>query len=214
MQRSRPRLLLALSVTAASALALGAFAVGASGQGTPPVPAPGGGAATATMMNANGQMVGTVRLVPGRSGKVEVRASVAGIQRAGFHGFHVHQTGVCDPAARNRAGQVEPFASAGAHHRRAGEVHGGHAGDFPPLLVADDGRARARVETDTVTVAELLDADGSAVMIHAGRDNLANIPPRYRPGGPDAETLETGDAGARAACGLLRRVQASPPPAR
>jgi Cu-Zn family superoxide dismutase len=34
-------------------------------------------------------------------------------------------------------------------------------------------------------------------------DNYANIPDRYDPD-PDRETLDTGDAGARLACGAVR----------
>jgi Cu-Zn family superoxide dismutase len=40
-------------------------------------------------------------------------------------------------------------------------------------------------------------------MVHAGADNFANIPERYAPGGPDEDTLETGDSGGRVACGEI-----------
>jgi superoxide dismutase, Cu-Zn family len=56
--------------------------------------------------------------------------------------------------------------------------------------------------TDRFSIADLRDADGSAVMVHSGADNFANIPARY--GGPDQETLSTGDAGSRLACGVVR----------
>ena len=57
---------------------------------------------------------------------------------------------------------------------------------------------------------ELFDADGSAIIVHEGRDNLANIPERYHSHteyvfGPDSATLGTGDAGARLACGVIQR---------
>jgi Cu/Zn superoxide dismutase len=56
--------------------------------------------------------------------------------------------------------------------------------------------------TDRFTIADLRDVDGSAVMVHSGPDNFANIPARY--GGPDQETLNTGDSGSRIACGVVR----------
>ena len=64
-------------------------------------------------------------------------------------------------------------------------------------------------ETDRFNVSALLDADGSAVILHAGRDNFANIPATYSSGdpavpGPNAATLGTGDAGGRYACGVVR----------
>jgi Cu-Zn family superoxide dismutase len=77
---------------------------------------------------------------------------------------------------------------------------------MPSLLVTETGRAFSQFVTDRFTLADLRDADGSAVMVHAGPDNFANIPERYSSGGipgPDATTLATGDAGARVACGVI-----------
>ena len=58
--------------------------------------------------------------------------------------------------------------------------------------------------TDRFQVAGLLAGDGTAVIVHANRDNQANIPVRYAPDGPDAMTLATGDAGDRIACGVVQ----------
>jgi Cu-Zn family superoxide dismutase len=65
-----------------------------------------------------------------------------------------------------------------------------------------------RFATDRFSAAELSDADGSAVIVHAGRDNFANIPTRYHSHtedvfGPDSATLATGDAASRTACGIV-----------
>ena len=54
-----------------------------------------------------------------------------------------------------------------------------------------------------------VDADGSAIMVHALPDNLANIPTRYQSAtegvlGPDSATLATGDAGGRVAGGVVQ----------
>jgi Cu-Zn family superoxide dismutase len=81
---------------------------------------------------------------------------------------------------------------------------------MPPLLVQRDGKARLAFQTDRFSVGDLFDADGSAVIVHAAPDNLAHIPPRYVSSttgepGPDAATLATGDAGARVACGVIKR---------
>jgi Cu-Zn family superoxide dismutase len=71
--------------------------------------------------------------------------------------------------------------------------------------VSADGRAAAAFDSDRFTVAELLDEDGSALIIHSGPDNLANIPERY--GGPDEETLASGDSGSRIACGVISSIE-------
>jgi Cu-Zn family superoxide dismutase len=75
---------------------------------------------------------------------------------------------------------------------------------MPALLVTSGGKTEARFTTDRFSLAQLRDADGSAVMVHALPDNEANIPKdRYDPD-PDAVTLATGDSGPRVACGLVR----------
>jgi Cu-Zn family superoxide dismutase len=119
----------------------------------------------------------------------------------GFHGFHVHTVGLCEPDA-----PAGPFTTAGGHYTGGDTTHGDHAGDMPSLLVTDKGLAYSKFVTDRFKLPELRDADGSAVIVHEGRDNFANIPTRYVSGGvpgPDATTLATGDAGNRAACGVI-----------
>jgi Cu-Zn family superoxide dismutase len=154
--------------------------------------------AVAVLKDATGQRVGRAVLRE-RHGEVSVKAHVWSLT-PGFHGFHMHAVGQCVP----------PFTSAGGHFNPAGVGHGDHAGDFPSLLVNDDGTAELRFTTDRFSLADLFDADGSALMVHANRDNYANIPDRYHSHptdtfGPDPDTLATGDAGARAACGVPRQ---------
>jgi Cu-Zn family superoxide dismutase len=172
----------------------------------------------AEMTSSTGVAVGTVRMIPKDDGKVLVRAYGTGLT-GGFHGFHVHTTGVCDPAAQDTTGATVPFFSAGGHYNPGTTTtHGAHAGDMPPLLVAADGAATLRFKTDRFLVRDLMDEDGSAIIMHAGADNLANIPATTTAGGeryhshvddvfgPDTATKATGDAGARFACGVLSRV--------
>ncbi|MDN6844909.1 MAG: superoxide dismutase family protein, partial [Corynebacterium variabile] len=59
------------------------------------------------------------------------------------------------------------------------------------------------VSTDRVTKENLLDDDGSALIIHESPDNYGNIPERYAEDGPDEDSLKTGDAGGRQACGVF-----------
>jgi Cu-Zn family superoxide dismutase len=157
-----------------------------------------GSVATATLRDANGAVVGRVALAPaGETVLVAVRAN--GLP-AGFHGFHIHAVGLCEP----------PFTTAGGHHNPAGGNHGDHAGDLPVLLVQSSGGASAAVQTDRFTIDSLFDTDGSAVIVHAAADNYANVPSRYVSSttglpGPDAATLATGDSGGRTACGVLTR---------
>jgi superoxide dismutase, Cu-Zn family len=165
------------------------------------------GTVTATLRNAHLQEVGRLTLEPSGNGS-RITVNVSGL-RPGFHGFHFHAVGKCDPKAVDpKTGRRTPFASAGGHHNPGRTDHGDHDGDLPSLLAGRGGRASAQFVTDRVTAEELLAGDGTAVMVHSDRDNFAHIPPRYTAGGrrgPDAETRRTGDAGGRVACGVLRQ---------
>lgn len=141
-----------------------------------------------------GNQVGKARLTQEGSGNVAIQVQVHDLP-PGFHGFHVHAVGECRP----------PFTSAGGHFDLDSHTHRDHSGDFPVLLVNADGTANTRFNTDRFAVADLFDADGSAIIIHASPDNYANIPSRYV-AAPDATTLATGDAGARIACGVVEKV--------
>lgn len=148
------------------------------------------------LVDASEASAGIVKLTK-KGSSVIVRTEAEGLT-PGFHGFHVHSVGECAP----------PFTSAGGHYNPTATGHGSPAGDMPGLLVLDDGTAVLQFATDNFTIAELFDADGTAIIVHALPDNFANIPTRYQSTtegtfGPDSATLATGDAGSRVACGVV-----------
>lgn len=183
---------------------------------------PGVGATTpkgliANLTDVNGAVIGTVRFIPQPDGYVNVRVTASGLI-PGFHGFHVHTIGVCDPAAKDASGNTVAFFTAGGHFNPVTTAtHGAHAGDMPPMLVGADGTAFLKFKTDRFTTAQLMDADRSAVVTHAGPDNLGNVPATTSTGGEryhshvddvfgaDTATKATGDSGARIACGIVER---------
>ncbi|MGH3924928.1 MAG: superoxide dismutase family protein [Pseudonocardiaceae bacterium] len=149
----------------------------------------------ARLVDPGGGFVGAVQLVE-QNGRLNVMGKFSGLT-SGFHGFHIHETGECAGSS------TPPFTSAGGHLSAAGAGHPGHAGDMPVLLVNDDGAAQTSFTTDRVTFTDIFDANGSAIIVHAGPDNYANIPTRYASAGPDDATLATGDSGGRVACGVV-----------
>jgi Cu-Zn family superoxide dismutase len=162
--------------------------------------------AHAQVRDVNGNALGTVSFFSDR-GKLSVTGRLTGIA-AGFHGFHVHAVGICDPRATDPNGVVVPFFTAGGHLSAPGQGHGNHVGDLPSLLVTADGTTTTATATDRLNTTLLFDTDRSAIIVHAAPDNFANIPARYISGGvpgPDAATLATGDAGGRFACGVIQR---------
>lgn len=165
----------------------------------------GGGELTARLVGPDGEEVGVATLTEAEGGtQVDVR--VTGLP-PGFHAFHVHAIGACEP---DSASPTDPtmtgdFLSAGGHLGAGKASHGEHEGDLPSLYVSASGTGSLTAVMGGLSFADLTDADGSAAMVHAGRDNFANIPERYAPGGPDDMTKNTGDAGGRIACGVVER---------
>jgi superoxide dismutase, Cu-Zn family len=140
---------------------------------------------------------------------VTVETTTPGKLTPGFHGLHIHAVGRCEANSVAPAGGAPgDFLSAGAHFQKAG--HTGHpaSGDLASLQVREDGTARLVTTTDAFTAQDLLGGAKTAIIIHEKADNFANIPPeRYQQVNgappPDAETLATGDAGKRVACGVI-----------
>jgi len=147
--------------------------------------------AAATFHNQQGQEIGRAILTQTASG-VLIEMELSNVP-AGEHGFHIHETGVCDAA--------DGFKSAGGHFEPARHQHGymaadgPHAGDMPNQFAASDGRLGANVLNSNVTLSDgptsVLDADGSAIIVHAKPDDYASQP--------------TGDAGDRIACALIEK---------
>ena len=120
-----------------------------------------------------------------------ITGEVRGLE-PGLHGFHVHETGVCDQP---------DFESAGSHFDTTGEEHGApedtaqHAGDLGNLEAAENGVATFRIETTTISLDGATNSVlGRTLIVHQDADDLESQP--------------SGEAGARIACGVIQLVPA------
>jgi Cu-Zn family superoxide dismutase len=143
-------------------------------------------AAGGMLMGAGNSMHGNVTVTAAPKG-VLVRVDATGLT-PGWHGLHFHEKGDCSNA---------DFTSAGAHvHTVTPATHGllnpagNDLGDLPNIYAAADGTAHAEVFSQLVTMPQLMDADGSAVVIHASPDDYTSQP--------------IGGAGARVACAVIK----------
>lgn len=142
---------------------------------------------------------------------ITVQTTAAGKLTPGWHGLHIHDVGKCEAnSVAPSGGAPGDFLSAGGHFQGGGQGgHPNHAGDLASLQVRGDGSAMLVTTTNALDKADLLDGDGTAIIIHANADNFANIPAdRYKQANgsppPDETTLATGDGGKRVACGVIR----------
>lgn len=143
-----------------------------------------GRSATAPLRTATGADVGTVTATE-MAGGIQIRIDARGMP-AGVHGAHVHTTGRCD---------APDFTTAGGHWNPTAKQHGTanpagpHAGDAPNLTIGADGTGSVTIMLPAGTIDGMLDADGSAFVIHAGAD--------------DYKTDPSGNSGGRIACGVF-----------
>jgi Cu-Zn family superoxide dismutase len=145
--------------------------------------------ASAPLKDAQGKEVGSANLTQTPRG-VLINIAVKGLP-PGEHAFHVHAVGKCEP----------PFTTAGGHFNPDTKKHGllaadgAHAGDMPNLHIPQSGDLTIEVLNAAITLEKgkpnsVFDADGSALIVHAGSD--------------DNKTDPTGEAGGRIACGVVQ----------
>lgn len=144
---------------------------------------------------------------------ITVETIAGSVLSPGFHGLHIHSVGKCEAdSVAPSGGAPGNFNSAGGHLQVPGHTAHPASGDLTSLQVRSDGSAKLVTTTDAFTKADLSGPEGSALIIHEGPDNFANIPPRYSVGGkpgPDEQTMATGDAGKRVACAVIAPASAS-----
>ncbi len=143
-----------------------------------PIPA----TAKASFVDTAGKTIGSATLTDTPQG-LKITGTVKGVA-AGVHGIHVHAVGKCEGA----------FTTAGGHFNPTNKQHGlmnpagPHAGDLPNITI--DAKGAFSTTGAGLTLAQVLDADGAALIIHAAAD--------------DGKTDPSGNSGARVACGVIK----------
>ncbi len=138
----------------------------------------------APILDAAGNEVGTIGV--GDEEGLGMLVIISGLP-AGAHGMHLHETGVCATA------DDKDFGAAGGHFNPGNMSHPNHAGDLGNVNIDENGNAIVMATFGVATYDDgawgLADADGTALVIHEGPDDLATDP--------------SGNSGGRIACAVL-----------
>ena len=146
-----------------------------------------GPSATAIIRPASGSQVhGEVTFTQIGADRVRVAGEIAG-HGTGPKGFHIHEKGDCSaPDAMSAGGHFNPNQRA-----HGGSPTAGHAGDMGNITFNDSGKAVINMVLDGISVSSTARNGilGRAVVVHMSPDDLKTDP--------------TGNAGGRAACGVI-----------
>ena len=131
---------------------------------------------------------GTLLLKQQAEGPTIIVGKITGLE-PGNHGFHVHEFG----------DMSEGCETMGAHYNPDGVDHGdiaqGHVGDLGNVVADDNGVASIEIVAERVDLRGERSIVGRGIVVHKDEDDLGK--------GGDAESLKTGNAGDRLACGVV-----------
>ena len=181
-----------LSLFATTALTLTLTACGHLPDGSPSETHASSAPVTFNIITNDRSDIGSITLSES-AGEVIAHIQVSGIS-PGLHGVHFHAVADCsDDKFLNTTGHINP------HGKQHGlnNSEGPDNADLPNLVADENGNVNQIVRTPRVTLSHhsdtvpaLLDADGSALVIHANRDDQVSQP--------------IGGAGGRIGCAEIR----------
>jgi Cu-Zn family superoxide dismutase len=120
-----------------------------------------------------------------------VTYNITGNSPSALKGFHIHEFG----------DNTNGCTSAGPHFNPFGKTHGAptdetrHVGDLGNVSTDASGVAKGEIKDSLVKLIGPTSILGRTVVIHDGQDDLGK--------GGHADSLKTGNAGGRPACGVI-----------
>ncbi|KAI5796321.1 superoxide dismutase [Peziza echinospora] len=144
------------------------------------------------VLRGDGGVSGTVTFTQESEGAPTiVEYNITGNDANSQRGFHIHQFG----------DNTNGCTSAGPHFNPYGKTHGApgdeerHVGDLGNVSTDAHGVAAGTISDSLISLIGPQSILGRTVVIHAGTDDLGK--------GGHVESLKTGNAGPRPACGVI-----------
>jgi len=147
------------------------------------------------VLRGDSKVTGTITFEQSSEGSATtITYDIHGSDPSSKRGMHVHEFG----------DNTNGCLSAGSHYNPYKHTHAGptdekrHAGDLGNVQTDTQGNAQGSITDKVIKLIGPESVIGRMVVVHAGEDDLGK-------GGND-ESLKTGNAGGRAACGVVGLV--------
>jgi Cu-Zn family superoxide dismutase len=131
---------------------------------------------------------GTILLMQAPGTPTLIKGTITGLQ-PGEHGFHIHEFGDMSKGCESMGAHYNPD---GIDH---GDIEQGHVGDLGNITADENGTANFSIQANRVDLIGDRSVVGRGIVVHADPDDLGK--------GGDEESLKTGNAGDRLACGVI-----------
>ncbi|XP_031832256.1 superoxide dismutase [Cu-Zn] [Nomia melanderi] len=126
----------------------------------------------------------------GQNGPVKIVGTIHGLAK-GLHGFHVHQDGKLGNGCLDAGPHFNPHMV----HHCGPDCSERHVGDLGNIWADACGTASIDITDSVISLHGDHSIVGRAIVVHSGEDDLGT--------GSNLESLKTGNAGGRLACGTI-----------
>jgi Cu-Zn family superoxide dismutase len=140
------------------------------------------------ILEYSGTVKGAILLIQAPGTPTLIKGTITGLE-PGTHGFHIHEFGDMSKGCESMGGHYNPD---GVDH---GDIEQGHVGDLGNITADEDGTASFSIQANRVDLIGDRSVVGRGIVVHADQDDLGQ--------GRDEESLKTGNAGDRLACGVI-----------
>ncbi|KAG9080959.1 Superoxide dismutase [Cu-Zn] [Ceratobasidium sp. 370] len=148
--------------------------------------------AVAVLSGPKSNVTGTVYFSqPSPVGPVFITGELKNLDPDAERGFHIHEYGDA----------TDGCMSSGSHYNPLGQTHGApndvrrHIGDLGNIRSDSHGVAKLDFSDSVISLVGPFSIIGRTVLVHTGTDDLGR--------GGNEDSLKTGNAGGRAACGVI-----------
>ena len=131
---------------------------------------------------------GSILLMQAPGTPTLIKGTITGLE-PGVHGFHIHEFGDMSDGCKSMGGHYNP------DNINHGELKEGHVGDLGNINADDSGNASFSIQANRVDLIGERSVVGRGIVVHSDPDDLGK--------GGNEESLKTGNAGDRLACGVI-----------